>query len=71
MTAKEGITYLATKVPDEEPIFILRARDITAAHAVMHWAERAERNNVPEEKVCGAIKTAYEMKKWPAQRMPD
>jgi hypothetical protein len=71
MTAKEGIKYLLEKCDMEEPVFILRGRDTLAPLAVLRWSELAEQKGVSEEKVCSAIAVSHEMRKWPANRLPD
>jgi hypothetical protein len=72
MTAAEGIIYLQEKFPNpKEPVFILRAQDVFAANTVLLWGQSAEIGGVNEEKVCGAIKAAMEMRKWPTFKIPD
>lgn len=70
MKAADGIAYL-TSLPAKEPIFILRGQDALAYATVLDWAQRAERHNVSEEKICGAVATAADMMEWKPRRLPD
>ena len=72
MTAKEGLKYISEKIDSpDEPIFILRGRDILAANTVLLWAQLAEVNGVREQKVCDALKVAAAMREWTPTRFPD
>lgn len=71
MTVEEGIEYLSSKVVYNEPVFILRGRDLLAADIVLSWAQRAELNGVGEQKVCDAIKVSAAMREWTPARLPD
>jgi len=70
MTAKEGVKYLLEKVPQDEPIFILRGRDTLAPSIVLQWSLQAQEAGVGVKKVGGAIKVATEMMVWKEKRLP-
>ena len=59
------------KAGEHEPLFILRAQDITAAGLVIQWANRAAKHGVNAEKVEEAREIAAAMEAWPGRRMPD
>ena len=74
MTAKEGIRYLSMKCDHDEPVFILKASDALASSTVLFWADMAERSQVNEAKVCGALTVSREMREWTntnSSRLPD
>lgn len=39
------------KIPDDEPVFILMGRDLTAAAAIADWIVRAEKQGVNPDKL--------------------
>ena len=49
---------------DDEPIFVLVARDKTAPWAILDWVERAEKNDVGLGKVYEARQCAQAMFEW-------
>jgi hypothetical protein len=63
MTKAEAIEYL-NKIPEDEPVFVLRAQDKTATHVVFMWAACAELAGAPEVKVDGACRQAVHMSQW-------
>jgi hypothetical protein len=62
---------LIRKVPDEEPLFILRGQDLLAPEIVRAWADAAERAGVRSGKIAGARNLAKEMERWPRRKLPD
>ncbi len=60
------------KAADDEPIFVLRARDPIAAHIVREWAKLAETYDLHEsEKISRARDVADAMGVWrAAQELP-
>ena len=64
-------TSTLNKAFPDEPLFILRAQDLSAPGLVMQWANRAAKNGCPEAKVAEARKIAEAMEKWPVRKMPD
>jgi hypothetical protein len=64
---KEGCL---SRIPDDEPIFVLRARDLSASILVMEWA-RMNAKTIPKSKFDDAVATANAMDKWPGRKNPD
>lgn len=57
-----------TKAADDEPIFVLRAKDPFAATLVRQWADMAEADMAqPPEKIAEARKCADDMCLWRAE----
>jgi hypothetical protein len=54
-------------IPEDEPVFLLRAQDETAAATVRFWA--AQQNNGPLKDL--AINHAILMDKWPIKKKAD
>lgn len=54
------------KIPDDEPVFILRGQDLLALEAVGRWVFDAGRHasGVPKEKVVAAQEHYNVMKHW-------
>lgn len=73
MNKNQVIEYLVTKIEDEEePLFLLRARDVLASHAVFQWCEAAMRERVNQQKIDGARKVATAMSIYQGtKRLPD
>lgn len=65
------------KIPDDEPVFIIRGKDLLAVGAVATWIESAQRSRkVPKDKIDRANEhyTAIKdfQKKYPERcKMPD
>lgn len=62
------------KIGADEPVFLLRAQDICAPHAVKAWAAIAEENGASWAIVTRAREWAEEMKEWqrtPRSKIPD
>jgi hypothetical protein len=58
------------RIPDDEPVFLLRAQDCTAAATVRHWASLQSdplNNNLSQ----AAIKQAEAMEAWPKKGKAD
>jgi hypothetical protein len=60
-----------TRAGDQEPIFVLRAQDMLAPTLVRQWADEAERNGCPKQKVDEARDLAGAMEQWPSRKFPD
>ena len=72
MTKNEVIEYLVTKIEDEEePLFLLRGRDMLASSAVMKWCEMARSFQVPKSKIDSAEILCTDMIMYPGKRLPD
>ena len=65
---KEGNETLS-KVNPDEPIFVLRAQDVTAPRVIMHWIE-LNLDNVSEAKQKEAYQIALAMKRYESRRFP-
>jgi hypothetical protein len=62
------------RAADDEPVFVLRAKDILAPRTVRYWANQAERFKVSKEKVEEARYLANQMESWAAiegDKLPD
>ena len=57
-------------LPEDEPVFTLRARDRFAASMVRTWAILAEKHGSPAEKVREAQEIADRMEEWPVKQTP-
>lgn len=55
------------KAADDEPLFILRAQDMTASTLVDLWADINHANASPE-KIIDARKLADAMRRWPTRK---
>lgn len=63
MTRDEAIEYLK-KIPEDEPVFVLRAQDRAAPVTVAGWAILAQYAGSPREKYRGATDQADAMVQW-------
>lgn len=62
------------KAADDEPIFVLRAKDKHAPHVVRLWASLARETGCPGEKLREAQELAQKMEAWAGQhgsKFPD
>ena len=57
----------AKAIPDEEPVFLLRAQDKTAAATVRHWASLQVNEDIAEM----AMEHANLMDEWPTKKAAD
>lgn len=64
---KEGCM---SRIPNDEPIFVLRAKDLSASDLVREWA-RINAGSITKAKFNDAIATAQAMEKWPGRKHPD
>ncbi len=62
---EENIGTLSKCTPDE-PVFVLRAKDVLAPAVVRIWAQIARLYNVPLRKRVEAMDLATEMESWQA-----
>lgn len=58
-------------VPSDEPVFLLRARDIAAAPAVRAWAALAMEAGAPVSVIEQALQQADRMEAWAVKKVPD
>lgn len=60
------------KSHDDEPIFVLCARDLTADFAVEMWiAQNVARLREDHPKIVDARRVMLAMQEWPRRRLPD
>lgn len=61
-------------IPEDEPVFLLRAQDICAPELVELWADRAEKRGALQNIVYAARRQAGEMIRWQREhkvKIPD
>lgn len=64
----------AGKIPDDEPVFLIRAQDQNAPAIVDAWADMAERRGARDDIVAAARAQAAHMRLWQrdhAAKTPD
>lgn len=61
----------AGKIPDDEPVFLIRAQDENGWETVMFWAHLAESRGADPAIVAKAKAHAALMMRWPAKKVPD
>lgn len=59
------------KVKPGEPIFVLRAQDLTADGFVLDWANEAHVHGLSKDKEDHARQIADAMRRWPSRKFPD
>lgn len=59
------------KVKPGEPIFVLRAQDLTADRFVLDWANEAHVHGLSKDKEEHARQIAYAMRRWPNRKYAD
>lgn len=59
------------KIPEKEPVFLLRGQDCMAARAVRYWADMVESAGGDPAMIKAAREHADKMDKWPEKKMPD
>jgi hypothetical protein len=59
----------ANLIPENEPVFLIRAQDITAPKVVRYWAVQAEREGAKKDIIRAAQKWASRMEKWQRDHM--
>ena len=72
-TKNTGVSCYDKAHPDE-PLFVLRAQDLSAPSIVRSWVLAAERGGVNMEKVREALQVAMDMEAWQAahgKKVPD
>lgn len=58
-------------IPEDEPVFFLRAQDLAAAATVRFWAANAEAYGTAPEMIQNAYDQAARMEAWPTKKVPD
>lgn len=72
MNKNQVIEYLVTKVDDEdEPLFLLRGRDVLAPSTIFTWCERAKQFGAPQKKIDEAMAISVSMVLFPTKKFPD
>ena len=59
------------RIPDDEPVFILRAQDEIAATVVRLWCVLASERGTPIDKLIEAEGLAESMEYWENRKVPD
>ena len=62
------------KIPQDEPVFLIRAQDITAPDVVRYWAQKALAANADGKIVATAMVQAERMQRWQEEhgsKVPD
>ncbi len=67
----ERIQDPENKIPEGEPVFLLRAQDIVAAKTVRHWAYLNEAEDGDPKLTRGAFECAKKMEAWPVHKLAD
>jgi hypothetical protein len=65
------VTLEKKKVPDAEPLFVLRAQDRLASGTVKFYASQYLRATGDEAGYQNILKQVAEMEKWPTKKLPD
>jgi hypothetical protein len=58
-------------IPPEEPVFLLRAQDASAAQAVKYWIALNRANGADPDTLANARQVAEAMEAWPTKKTPD
>lgn len=69
-----GATGCLAKAADDEPLFILRAKDMVAPGVVRVWVHYARASGTPEAKLSEALALAERMEQWQkanGKKVPD
>lgn len=62
------------RIPDNEPVFLIRGQDVVAPDVVEFWATKAHEAGVDSRMVEAARKHASRMRRWQAEhgsKIPD
>ena len=70
MVARKDVLPVIEKIPDDEPVFVLRGQDATAPATVLTWI-RMNLETAPEEKLREAFDCCLDMLEWPKRKFPD
>lgn len=58
-------------IPADEPVFLLRGQDKTAAQVVRVWADLAKDSGAAQDIIDAATRQADLMDAWPKKKVPD
>ncbi len=56
------------RIPDDEPVFLLRGQDLAAPYALHAYADELMRLRADPELIQRVLKQADEMQRWQAER---
>lgn len=59
------------KIPEDEPVFLLRAQDKTAAATVLYWASLNAKGDGREVALALVRAHARKMEEWPTKKVAD
>ena len=59
------------RIPEDEPVFVIRAKDRVSGDAVRAWADLAERAGASADILQAAREHAARMDAWPVKQTPD
>ncbi len=59
------------KIPEDEPVFILRAQDQVAAETVRFWVKRHLERNGSQDIADLALEHSHKMDNWPIKKRAD
>ncbi len=58
-------------IPEDEPVFVIRAQDVCAYSTVKHWIKMARLNGVDDAMIKEAELHADRIARWPIKKVPD
>lgn len=58
----------ANLIPDDEPVFLVRAQDLCSVATVQRWIDMAELSGVSPEMIAKVVKLRNDMEAWQLQR---
>lgn len=67
-TKNEGVPCYDKAAPDE-PLFVIRAQDLTGPATIRHWLQLNPQ--LSSATYNAALEVALAMEKWPNRKMPD
>ncbi|RJR47023.1 MAG: hypothetical protein C4567_01545 [Deltaproteobacteria bacterium] len=70
-TSMIGNTSAPGGIPQDEPVFLLRAQDAAAADTVRYWGNRVKELGGDLDLVVAALQQADAMDAWPRKKVPD
>ena len=60
-----------TAIPDDEPVFLIRAKDVVSGDVVRAWAMMAAKVGANMDIVMAAMEQAKKMDEWKQKQVPD
>ena len=67
----QDLDVLDKKIPNKEPVFLIRAQDIVSADVVRFWAQKNAELGGSAELTKAAIEHAAKMDRWPKKKLAD